>query len=107
MKGWRNEIRDIGVNPADNGNGSGTVGVPGVLGFSRAWVRQVFIFVKGLGDVFIGLCGVVWDLVRGKKVRGARRVDVLGPSAAVAPPIPQERDDDGDGMLYERFSTLR
>lgn len=109
MRGWRNEVRDVRLSTGERQYG--TVGIVGVIWFSRAWFREAWTYLTKLWVIGWGLVGVGWDLVRGRKVRDGwmartrmphppRRVVVLRQDAIHGRAEDSGADDDG---LYERF----
>lgn len=77
MWGWKNEIRAVHVREGDTLTG-GSVGIPGVIGVSRLWLREAWRYVKGICKVCRTAFAMLWEHFRTKKV-------VTHPHSWVAP----------------------
>ncbi|KAG7448355.1 uncharacterized protein BT62DRAFT_766865 [Guyanagaster necrorhizus] len=68
MWGWKNEIRMVHVREEEAPSG-GSVGIPGIIGVSRLWLREAWRYVKGVCSVGGTAFKMFWDIIRGRKVR--------------------------------------
>ncbi|KAK0196481.1 hypothetical protein F5146DRAFT_1129270 [Armillaria mellea] len=67
MWGWKNEIRAVHVREGDTSTG-GSVGIPGIIGVSRLWLREAWRYVRGVCKVLRTAFGMFWERFRAKKV---------------------------------------
>ncbi|KAK1232925.1 hypothetical protein PQX77_003938 [Marasmius sp. AFHP31] len=71
IKGLRNEIRDVHLvgNGGGLGNGRRVFGVPGFFTVNQGWYWGVRTLASTMWGVFVGFLGLIWDCLRGRKVR--------------------------------------
>ncbi|KAG7093705.1 hypothetical protein E1B28_007359 [Marasmius oreades] len=71
VKGLDNEIRDVDFagNTGGVSGGRRVYGVPGFFTVNRGWYWGIRALGSAVWNVTLGLLGLVWDLVHGKKVR--------------------------------------
>lgn len=100
MWGWKNEIRVVHVRESDTLTG-GSVGIPGVIGVSRLWLREAWRYVKGVCKVCRTAFAMFWEHFRAKKVTHdwiapRRRLELMDDRDT-----PEDEGDEEDA--YDRF----
>ncbi|KAL0572800.1 hypothetical protein V5O48_009165 [Marasmius crinis-equi] len=110
VRGLDNEIQDVDLVGSGSGLGGGTrvFGVPGFFTVNRGWywgVRTLFSTMRG---VFLGSLSLIWDLVRGRKVRDRfiGTDDTVGDGAdgrELAGDFDSDDDAGAQEQTYERF----
>ncbi|KAK0211329.1 hypothetical protein DFS33DRAFT_371615 [Desarmillaria ectypa] len=104
MWGWKNEIRVVHVREEETPSG-GSVGIPGIIGVSRLWLREMWRYVKGVCKVGRTAFKMFWDIIRGRKMK---KVWMVPPSRCLEivddlstrDNVEDEGDEEG---LYDRF----
>ncbi|KAK0239471.1 hypothetical protein EDD85DRAFT_880711 [Armillaria nabsnona] len=100
MWGWKNEIRVVHVREGDRLTG-GSVGIPGIFGVSRLWLREAWRYVKGVCKVCRTAFSMFWEHFRAKKVTHdwiapRRRLELMDDRDT-----PEDEGDEEDA--YDRF----
>ncbi|KAK0463509.1 uncharacterized protein EV420DRAFT_1518589 [Desarmillaria tabescens] len=104
MWGWKNEIRVVHVREEETPSG-GSLGIPGVIGVSRLWLREAWRYVRGIFNVGRTASTMFWGIFRGRKASPVWMVSPRRHPGIIQDPRMGEtiNDEDDEEDLYDRF----